>query len=271
MSIVYDQYLKATSWFQETFQHADKIKLAEQELEDKCQEWVKYSKQKRIEIEKMKRHHQQHYLNKDHIKKYKKKIADWRTHSSNENYICKKLEYAVKCLDFLKSVQQEYEFAKCDFGDSLSNDINILGEYLATFDTDDQKTDMAFPSVFELKIKGYSLDHIIGLAHIQAINEFDLDKLSYDIKYSKTEFDEDIMVVDFIPEIFRDDPNKFYPYGTKEFDGWGETKYSMSFAQNSFKIGSPRDLSRDCRNYDNRFGFIYSTTFKDIIWEEYCE
>ena len=98
-------------------------------------------------------------------------ISDYEKPCSTEKYILEKMEYTIKCLDNLKNIlfnpdDNKNNIRKSTIGDTLSFSINNLFsflKYLVLYKGN------PFPSVLYIINENFTLDDIIGLAHMKFI------------------------------------------------------------------------------------------------------
>jgi len=240
----------------------------------------------------------------DNISKHKQTIRDFVKQENPVPNYKSKYDYSIKCLNFLKE-EQEYDLKifnihdnsgedifierdegrcglfRCNYGDDYSDTINDLCEYLNLFITN---TDIeSFPTIYDIIYNDFTLDDIIGLAHIQIIDEYRENP----IKFSDEIKNSDGRITHY-PGIYGDDIPNMYLYNNTvkkslyldydltydseidrdwrdNFDYYFPAK--MYFNECKSYIKSMDDIINKCRYYNNEFGFTYKILLEEIFWK----
>lgn len=136
-----------------------------------------------------------------------------------------------------------------------------------------------FPSIFDLKRKGFSPDAVIGLAHLQFIGEI-RDKAQPNFEWVdeskdwKGRYVCGYNGVRCPPEYFLDNDQFGGPHAVMAGEDWRthipeDKPAKMYIGDDSIfeYVSSIEDILEDGRLYDNRFGLRYDSTPQKITWQ----
>jgi hypothetical protein len=322
MSDSFVLYRKATEWFEEGKTVTTQLGREEADLDEKEAEWAKERMERRAKIAEIKCRIQENYGRKESVRRNKKIISNYNKRITEEAEMMKKMEYATKCLDFIKGEMiedaggQQAGIKECQVGDELSKHTTRLCEFLEGMGDDKEiityraccggrcgRVDIPvyapaealysgstgkfiknvdgtvvednFPSIFELKREGFSLDDVIGLAHLQFIGGIrDDGQVQFNWVPESKDWDSRFMEgyhgVTFPPEYFLKNEHQ----SQKDGRDWRYTilieKPAKMYIRDTSQcehISSMEDILEDGRLYDNRFGIKYDSTPDKIYWE----
>jgi hypothetical protein len=150
MSDTFVNYRKAVEWFEQGKTIRERLSKEEAELEAKETEWRTERLERRGKIDGIKHQIQDNYGNRVCIKRNKKIISSYKTHMASEEEMMKKMEYATKCLVFIKNemiedagrvTDQEPDInglKECEVEDDLSRTIKKLSRFLEGWGEEDE-------------------------------------------------------------------------------------------------------------------------------------
>ena len=150
MSDIFVNYRKAVEWFEQGKIIKELLTKEEAELEDKETEWRNERLERCSKIDGIRRKIQDNYGNRVCIKRNKKIISSYKTRMASEEEMMKKMEYATKCLEFIKNEmiedagrftdQQPYinGLTECEVEDDLSKTIKKLSRFLEGWGEEDE-------------------------------------------------------------------------------------------------------------------------------------
>ena len=142
MSEFFVLYRKATEWFEQGKTVTAQLAREETDLLEKEAEWTKERMERRTKIAGIKSRIRQNYGRKEYVQRNKKIISNYNKRIKEEGEMMKKMEYATKCLDFIKGemIKDAHRFTdqqpyiqglmECDVGDALSTNTTRLCEFL---------------------------------------------------------------------------------------------------------------------------------------------
>ena len=148
MSESFVLYRKATEWFEEGKTVIALLSREEADLDEREAEWTKERLERLAKISQIKCTIRENYGRKESVQQNKKTISNYKKRITEEGEIMNKLEYATKCLDFIKSemikdasrfTNQQLDILglnECKVGDALSKSITLLCEFLEGTDNE---------------------------------------------------------------------------------------------------------------------------------------
>ena len=142
MSESFVLYRKATEWFEEGKTVTTQLAREQADLDAKEAEWRKERMDRRAKIDGIRRRIRDNYGRKESVQRNKKTISNYKKRITEEGEMMKKMEYATKCLDFIKGemIKDAGRFTdqqpdilglkECEVGDELSKTITLLSGFL---------------------------------------------------------------------------------------------------------------------------------------------
>jgi len=151
MSDSFVTYRKAVEWFEEGKTVRALLFQEEATLNEKETVWRKERTDAHRKIADFKRRIHENYGEKDCIRRNNKIISSYKSHIASEEEMMKKMEYAIKCLEFIKSEMIKdanrvttdglcgaIGLKECEVGDDLSKTTVKLARFLEGFCSEDE-------------------------------------------------------------------------------------------------------------------------------------
>ena len=268
------------------------------------------------------------YRDQREISRRKAIIKGWKRQTQTEEYTMKKMEYAVNCLEALKeSLIEDYNtktgLYECQVGDGFSQKINHLGWFLEGNPEDGEQLDVSepgvfydetvplarydngpgkyihmvdgvvkavdFPTIFDLRKQGFTLDDIIGLAHMQFIGKFEesrvyftyVDEVRDNYREIWRESYEGVLA-EHIPEFCWNNQHEIFFFSSKasqenpelkkkigewRFNILDEKPAKMYIKEHCEMVSCMNDILVDGRLYQNPFGITFDSSPEQIYWD----
>ena len=306
-------YRNSKKWLEEVSKVRKELVQAKDELYGKEAEWKQERRERQQNIDELKRRIHDNYAKQDNVLRHKEIISKYTSRKADEEHTMEKFEYASRCLEFIKDqmivdAQSDSRGLKeCDVGDELSDMIEKLALFLEGFGTEmsesTESTDLDpvylpaealydggpgkfvkrggiaepnFPSIFGLTREGFSLDGVIGIAHLQfigGIRDEEDDIIFQEVaerKDWKGRLVDGYWGVSFPPQYFRHSVHHYQ----QDAPDWRNTiteeepaKMYIGDYTKYDQINSMDDILEDGRLYDNRFGLKYDSKPENVYWD----